>query len=153
MGKYREALKSAQPLAEYSAGIRKAGRPKLPKESSRPIGKRVPGGPSEADILQSILCWLKLKKIVHRRMNTQGTLRYIDKQNMKLTPSSAKGLSDILGALPSGKLFAIEVKAPGGRVSASQDNWLDEVTGSNGLAFIALSLDDVLMQFAREGVR
>ncbi|GHT89395.1 hypothetical protein FACS1894137_18550 [Spirochaetia bacterium] len=45
-----------------------------------------------------------------------------------------KGSSDILGILPGGRFLAIEVKAPGGRLSPEQKQFLAEIRELGGLA-------------------
>lgn len=55
------------------------------------------------------------------------------------------GVSDLLG-LWKGRLLAIEVKTPKGRVSPEQQSFIDEVNRFGGKAFIARSLDDVIRE-------
>ena len=68
-----------------------------------------------------------------------GCLRYLEKQGITAwnNPSGAvevrpgqwlhfdkKGSADILGCLPGGRFLAVEVKAPGGRLSPEQKQFL-----------------------------
>jgi hypothetical protein len=47
-----------------------------------------------------------------------------------------KGSADILGCLPGGRFMAVEVKAPGGRLSPEQKQFLDGITALGGLAAV-----------------
>ena len=47
-----------------------------------------------------------------------------------------KGSADLLGCLPGGRFLAVEVKAPGGRLSPEQKQFLAEVRGLGGLALV-----------------
>jgi len=56
------------------------------------------------------------------------------------------GVPDIVGCV-SGKFFAIECKAPGGRVTALQQREIENIIASGGVAFIydgSISADEVL---------
>lgn len=55
-----------------------------------------------------------------------------------------KGISDILGITREGKFFAIEVKKPKGKVSKEQTEFIDKVNKSQGLAFVAYCIEDVI---------
>lgn len=57
--------------------------------------------------------------------------------------SGQKGLPDILGVAPDGKLIAIEVKTTTGKVSPEQKETLQEMANRGAWAFVARSLDDV----------
>lgn len=59
-------------------------------------------------------------------------------------PFHIKGVSDILGIMPTGRLLAIEVKAKYGKPSPEQVLFIDKINKSGGLAFIAKSLEDVV---------
>jgi len=53
-----------------------------------------------------------------------------------------KGVSDILG-IHNGRLLAIEVKTPSGRVSKEQQDFIDRVQQEGGIAFVARSVSEV----------
>jgi hypothetical protein len=57
-----------------------------------------------------------------------------------------KGVSDILGILPTGKFLAIEVKSKTGRASPEQIKFINTINDHGGLAFIARSVEDVKEQ-------
>lgn len=58
-------------------------------------------------------------------------------------PFHIKGVSDVLGILPGGRLLAIEVKSKVGRPSPEQILFIDKINKSGGLAFIARSVEEV----------
>jgi hypothetical protein len=60
-------------------------------------------------------------------------------------PMSRAGVSDIIGLTkPGGRFFAIEVKAPKGKASPAQLNFLADVKLCGGLVVIAKSVEDVI---------
>jgi hypothetical protein len=78
-------------------------------------------------------------------------LRYLEKRGIKAwnNPSGAahiapdrwlhfgkKGSADILGCLPDGRFLAVEVKAPGGRLSPEQKQFLADIRTLGGLALM-----------------
>lgn len=55
-----------------------------------------------------------------------------------------KGVSDILGIhAPTGRFIAIEVKTETGRVTPDQKAFIDRINASNGVSFLARSIEDV----------
>jgi hypothetical protein len=54
-----------------------------------------------------------------------------------------KGSADILGCLPGGRFLAIEVKAPDGRLSPEQREFLADIRGLGGIAIVARSYRDI----------
>lgn len=64
-----------------------------------------------------------------------------------------RGVSDILAIWPrkSGRLLAIEVKKPGGRVSRDQSIFITSVRAQGGTAFIAHSVEEVVNQLTQGG--
>ena len=97
----------------------------------------------EADIQNQILDWLNKNGIFAWRTNSTGI--YDDEKKVYRTPSkySLKGVSDILGILPSGLLLSIEVKSATGRLTMEQKAFLNRVNKFGGLAFMARSLEQV----------
>jgi Holliday junction resolvase len=59
-------------------------------------------------------------------------------------PMGAKGVADILGCY-GGRMLAIEVKTDRGRLSDDQQRFLDNVNAAGGIAFVAKSVDDVIV--------
>jgi len=87
------------------------------------------------------------------------TGRYKKKQSFrKKNRYHINGVSDILGVLPNGRFLAIEVKKPDEhkdgklvRAYASTDQkiFIENVNNLGGLAFIARSIDDVLIELEK----
>lgn len=59
------------------------------------------------------------------------------------TLGSPLGIADILG-IYNGKMFAVEVKAPKGRLSPQQERFLNIIREQGGIAILAYSVDDVI---------
>jgi len=76
---------------------------------------------------------------------TRGIMRTLNGRH------HAKGAADILGVI-NGRFIAIEVKKPKGKISDSQEAFLQSIVDAGGVAFIARSLDDVLINFQKFGV-
>jgi hypothetical protein len=103
----------------------------------------------EQTIQRAILEYLNWKHIYCWNNNTAGI--YVKARNTYI-PSHASGVSDILGVLPGGRFLAIEVKAPAGRVSPHQQQFIDTINQNGGLAFVARSVEEVEQQLhARTG--
>lgn len=86
---------------------------------------------SEKQIKKSILDFLKYKKIFC--------------WNVFQTLGCYRGCSDILGALPDGRILAIEVKKPSGELSREQIVFLENIKANNGIAFVARGIEDVTL--------
>jgi hypothetical protein len=54
-----------------------------------------------------------------------------------------KGSSDILGLLPGGRFLAVECKAPDGRLSPEQRQFLADIKALGGMAIVARSYRDI----------
>lgn len=99
----------------------------------------------ESTIKAQILTWLKLNKI-YAWSQYNGAI-YDPKRGVfrAMSQHSKRGVSDILGILPGGRLLAIEVKSKTGRLSRWQVLFLDDVRRNGGVAFMARSVDDVIL--------
>ena len=53
------------------------------------------------------------------------------------------GCSDVIGQLRDGRMLAIEVKRPLGRITSAQDAFLQRVRANGGVAGIVRSIDDL----------
>jgi hypothetical protein len=53
------------------------------------------------------------------------------------------GASDIVGVMPGGRFIAVECKAPGGRLSELQQQFLKDIERMGGLAVVAKSAEDI----------
>ena len=107
----------------------------------------------EKDVQKAIMEYLELSGIFCWRNNT-GATKYEGKDGKSRWVNYGKtGSSDILGVVsPSGRLLAIEVKSPTGRVSAKQQEFLEEIDRNGGIAIIARSVEDVETALKLENV-
>jgi len=78
-------------------------------------------GVKEQDIVRAILQALTTQLGVFCWRNQSGVIPIQGKEKTRYIHASAKGSPDILGILPYGKCFGLEVKTPRGKVSAAQD--------------------------------
>ena len=67
-------------------------------------------------------------------------------------PMGRKGISDILGVLPTGQMIAVEVKRPGGRPTKEQIIFIEDIRRCGGLAFVAASVDIVITRLQDLGI-
>jgi penicillin-binding protein-related factor A (putative recombinase) len=58
---------------------------------------------------------------------------------------STPGIPDIIGCY-KGRMIAIEVKAPKGKVSPYQEQFIRQINEAGGLAFVARDIDTVIDQ-------
>lgn len=85
--------------------------------------------------LYSKLFWVQQAGKIPGRINRSRFLR--------------NGISDILGVW-DGKMLAIEVKAPGGKLSNEQADFLDKVNLAGGIGFVAYSVEDVIKALGKK---
>lgn len=97
----------------------------------------------EKAIENQILNFLIGNRIFAWKVKTVGTFDTKLGIFRKRPSNYLRGVADIIGCLPDGKLLAIEVKSEKGRLSVHQKLFLENVTRQNGLAFFARSVDDV----------
>ena len=98
----------------------------------------------EKDIQKQILMLLKRHPKVQwvARFNS-GTFVSGDRY---ISSNSQSGMSDILGMLKGGRLFAIECKSRTGKIMPHQQEFLDLINNGGGLAFVARSVEDVTVR-------
>lgn len=102
--------------------------------------------PSEKQIQDCIMNYLLINGVFCWRNNT-GATTYQNSQGRKRMVRYGKvGSADILGLLKDGRFLAIEVKRPKGKLTKHQEIFLDRVIESNGIAFVATSIDDVMRE-------
>ena len=105
--------------------------------------------PTEADVLASVLAYLEVaerqRRVVwYARTNTgAGRLLRRDGTVGQWLRFGWPGCPDILGQLPGGRLLALEVKRPSGRVRPEQEAFLDKVRTGGAVAAVVRSVDDV----------
>ena len=59
------------------------------------------------------------------------------------------GSSDLIGMLPTGRVFALEIKTPTGRLRPEQKTWLTAVRRWGGFAAVARNIDDAMSALTR----
>lgn len=90
--------------------------------------------PREAEIQRQILELLKLRGIVHWRQNA-GTVRLESAGKPRYLRAGPRGVPDIVGILPGGRFFAVEVKRPGEKPTQYQLAALTRINAAGGVAF------------------
>lgn len=104
----------------------------------------------EVEIQRAILEWLKWKGIFCWRQN-QGAIPLPGGGFRRF--SGLHGVSDILGVLPpSGRLIAIEVKSPSGRLSTTQKEFQEKVAELGGVACCVSSVEELEADLREAGV-
>ena len=79
--------------------------------------------------------------------NNTGALR--DDTGRQVRYGLAVGSADLIGILaPSGRMFALEVKAPGGRVSLEQERWIRLAESMGAFARVVRSVPEALKALA-----
>jgi hypothetical protein len=105
----------------------------------------------ETDIVASCLAYLRLRKVPAWRQNT-GCATFGAGGRRRFVRFAVEGCSDILGVLPpSGRLLAVEVKRPGGKLTPAQAAFIDHVRAAGGLGVVVRSVDDLAAALRLEG--
>ncbi len=102
--------------------------------------------PLESDVLRAVMQFLRLHPRVAWvcRMNS-GVFQDGDRF---IRANTQRGMSDILGMLHGGRLFACECKRPGGTLMPHQQEFLETIRCNGGLAFVATCIEDVQRSLA-----
>lgn len=61
----------------------------------------------------------------------------------KVNDRFTSGVPDIIGCLPSGRMFAVELKVRPNKATRLQEHVIGKIRASGGIAGVAYSLDDV----------
>ena len=69
------------------------------------------------------------------------------------TQYGQRGVADITGCTSTGRFIAVEVKRPGGRLTALQRQYLKEKQGHGAIAVMATSVDDLIDQLMILGAK
>lgn len=80
-----------------------------------------------------------LKRSIKDLLRTLGVFHFSVLQGLGSYP----GISDFLGCY-QGRLLAIEAKAPHGKPSPAQTEFLRRVTEAGGIAILAYTIEDVI---------
>lgn len=96
---------------------------------------------SEQEIQKDIIDYLRLKGyVVIKHHSTASTVR---EGKVVFFANGQKGVADILSCSPTGTFTAIEVKKPGGKPTAEQIEFIENIKERGGVAFIAYSFEEV----------
>ena len=106
----------------------------------------------EKTIENSILSWLKLRGFNVWKNPTVGIYdKQLGTYRRDNSIHRAIGAPDIIGVLPDGIFLGIEVKSETGRLSEHQKKFLGDIRFSNGIAFVARSIEDVELELKQLG--
>lgn len=94
--------------------------------------------------IKNLICsWLKIHGYFFWVNDSVGIYDPIKKTfRANKSPYRIKGVADILGILKGGRILAIEVKTPTGRLTLEQNTYLNLVNAAGGLAFVARGIED-----------
>jgi hypothetical protein len=95
----------------------------------------------ESEIQKAILEFLSASAVFYWRCNLGGVRR----SGIGLTKNPMRGFPDVAGICPGsvGRLFAIEIKTPTGRLSDDQKKWEAKLKAAGVVYVIATSVEDV----------
>lgn len=105
----------------------------------------------EGAVLRQALDYLALRRIPAFRVNNTGV--YDPVRKVYRTFHGTPGVPDVVGWVPGTATFlGVECKAPGGRVSPAQQDFLGRLRADNGVAVVAYSLKDLEQALADAGL-
>lgn len=102
----------------------------------------------ESDLKRQILDILKLYGIYAWNNRNVGVY---DRRRGKYIPAPCRGVPDIIGVLPGGRMVAIEVKVGNNKPTIWQRLFMAELETRGALVFVARSVEDVINVLEREG--
>lgn len=107
--------------------------------------------PTEAMVLSDVLSCLKqlqaLGKITRFWRNNTGAYEIGVGRARRYVKFGEKGSPDILGFLPDGKFFGLEVKKPSGKLTPEQADFIELAVSTGAMCGVCRSIDDVLSMF------
>lgn len=105
--------------------------------------KKKPSKPTEKAIETAILKYLSFLRNCFAWKNNSGGVYDAGRGTFRANKNKfvINGVADILGVY-DGRLLAIEVKRPGGKVSEAQKKFIDKVIKMGGIAGVCYSVDD-----------
>jgi len=99
----------------------------------------------ESELQAACLQWLKVRGVLHWRMSL-GPILHQRAGNAFWRKNPLKGFPDIAGVLKRqhpGVMFAIELKARGGRISPEQQAWIDMLNKAGAKAAVVRSMSEL----------
>lgn len=96
----------------------------------------------EAELAKYTRLKLEMSGLVHWRVANGPVLHKIGNRTiMKKSPIA--GFPDWAGITPLGKLWTLELKTVKGKIAPHQQEWIDKINGSNGIAEVARTLEEI----------
>lgn len=105
---------------------------------------------TETDLVRACLEYLAARRIMAWRNNT-GAMAATHKGKTRFMRFGAPGSGDIFAILPGGRFCSIECKAPKGKVSESQFNWMMDVRNSGGRSIVVRSIEELVSALEEGG--
>jgi len=109
-------------------------------------------GASENTVKNAVLEYLHAIRIFAWSNNT-GAVRLHGRGGDRFMRFGKVGSADIIGCLADGRFLAVECKAPAGRLSAAQSDFLASIRDRGGVAIVARCIEDVERGLAEAGVK
>ncbi len=111
-------------------------------ENMKPRKKRTKG--PEAQLQATIREYLRAKRCLPVRINSGGVVAAYQGRERFIRFNDQPGVSDLLVCCPpDGRFVAIEGKSPNGKLTETQEDFLQRVEAAGGIAVVARSLEDV----------
>lgn len=96
----------------------------------------------ESELLSYAITILKQSGLVWWR-NPVGAVRHQVGGKVIFKPSPIKGMPDLSGVFPSGRLFCIELKTDKGKLSPEQSEWITKLNMSGAMAIVLRSKEEI----------
>jgi hypothetical protein len=96
----------------------------------------------ESELLSYAITCLKKSGLVWWRVTNAPSL-FTRAGKTMFRPSPIKGFPDLAGVFPSGKFWAIELKATKGRLSPEQTDWITRLNMSGAMAVVLRSKEEI----------
>ena len=103
---------------------------------------------SEAALVRAVIEYLTARGAKAWRNNAGVILLQSATGRTRAVTMSEKGLPDVVGVLPGGRMVAVECKRPGNTLSGFQKYQLEELRTRNALVIVAYSIKDVEVALA-----
>lgn len=103
----------------------------------------------ESELKSEVIRLLKLKGIFCWNNRNVGVY---NPKTGKYIPSPVRGVPDIIGVLPNGRMIAIEVKTRRGQLTVYQKEFLMQLEHNNALVGVVRSIEDVVKLLEQAGL-
>lgn len=107
--------------------------------AKRAYTKRTDTGPSEAQVLKSVLAYLRRHPNVASVERSQSGVFREGERHIRV---GFVGKLDVSGFLKGGRYFEIEVKRPGGRPTEAQAARIEKIKAGGGISGFVTSIDE-----------